>query len=119
MCSGGNLDPDGGVKSQDMTSPAEELRRLLSRLPREEPPDIPLERLLLQLASARRRTVSAVAAALAAGLIMALTLGSTPEDPPVYLDLYVVQVDQGEESAAGPRPSTGDTMTDLPEFDRP
>jgi len=79
-----------------MTSPAEEFRRILGGLPRHEPPSIPLDLLLVRLAAARRRTLAGVSATIAAGLILGLTLRSAPQDPPVHLDLHVVQVDVGE-----------------------
>jgi len=98
-----------------MTSPAEELRRILSRLPRHDPPDIPLERLLLQLAAARRRTFAAVAAAVAAGLILTLTIRTVPIDPPVHLDLHVVNIDSADDAAGAPRPASEEPA----EFENP
>ena len=88
-----------------MTSPAEELRRILSGLPRMDPPEIPLERLLLRLAAARRRTYAAVAAAVAASLILAISVRTVPEEPPVHLDLHVVHVDGAEQAPTGAEPS--------------
>ena len=103
-----NLDKGERVNKHSMTSPAEELRRILSRLPRHDPPDIPLERLLLQLAAARRRTFAAVAGAIAAGLILAMTIRTAPENPPVHLDLHVVHVDPADDSSSTPRPTAGE-----------
>lgn len=97
-----------------MTSPAEELRRILSGLPRHEPPAIPLDLLLVRLAEARRRTFAAVSATIAAGLILGLTLRSAPQDPPVHLDLHVVQVDAGESVGASQPAADGP-----PGFNRP
>ena len=91
-----------------MTSPAEEFRRILVRLPRHEPPAIPLELLLCRLEQARRRTFAVVAATIAAGLIVAVTLRADPPAAPVHLQLHLVHVD-----AAAPN-------SDVPPgFDRP
>ena len=73
-----------------MTGPAEELRRILNRIPREEPPEIPLNRLFDQIAEIRRRTVVAIGGLLAAGFLVALTVGDRPVDPPVHLNIQVV-----------------------------
>jgi hypothetical protein len=97
-----------------MTSPAEEIRRILSGLPRHEPPAIPLQLLLVRLADARRRTFAAISATIAAGLIIGLTFRSVPREPPVNLELHIVQVDSAEGGRAV------DAATDAPPgFDRP
>ena len=97
-----------------MTSPAEELRRILGGLPRHDPPAIPLDLLLVRLAEARRRTFAAVSATIAAGLILGLTVRSVPREPPVHLDLHVVEVDAGD--ATGAAQPANDVP---PGFDRP
>jgi len=97
-----------------MTSAAEEIRRLLSGLPRQQPPVIPLDLLLVRLADARRRTFAAISATIAAGLIIGLTFRSVPEEPPVNLELHIVQVDSasgGDAAEASPDAPPG--------FDRP
>ena len=97
-----------------MTGPAEELRRILSRIPREDPPEIPLDRLLDQLAEIRRRTFVAIGGLLAAGFLVALTLGDRPVDPPVHLNIQVVT------DVEAPAPETDSSAGDTPtEFDRP
>lgn len=102
-----------------MTSPAEELRRILSGVPRQDPPAIPLDLLLVRLAEARRRALAMVSATIAAGLIIALTARSVPQEPPVHLDLHVVHVEaapEGASDAIGTAPQTNDQP---PGFDRP
>jgi hypothetical protein len=103
-----------------MTSPAEELRRILGGLQRHEPPAIPLELLLVRLAEARRRTFAAVSATIAAGLILGLTVRSVPQEPPVHLDLHVVQVDAGDPADASQPAGASELGPDVPPgFDRP
>ena len=97
-----------------MTSPAEELRRILSGLPRQDPPAIPLDLLLVRLADARRRSFAMIAGTIAAGLILALTVRSVPQEPPVHLDLHVVQV-EGSDAVRPVKPVTDEP----PGFDRP
>ena len=97
-----------------MTGPAEELRRILSRIPREAPPEIPLQKLLEQLAAIRRRTVVAVGGLIAAGFLVALTIGERPIEPPVHLNIQVVT------DAEAPSPEADSSAGDTPtEFDRP
>ena len=96
-----------------MTGPAEELRRILSGIQREDPPEIPLDRLLDQLAAIRRRTVAAISGLLAAGVLVAVSIGERPVDPPVHLNIQVVTesplaVEPGSDAAESPT-----------EFDRP
>ncbi|MHC4952742.1 MAG: hypothetical protein ACYTGZ_02540 [Planctomycetota bacterium] len=104
-----------------MTGSADELREVLRRMPREDPPDIPLEKLLSKLAAVRRRTLFAVAGAAAAGVILALTLEARPAEPPVYLDLQLVIADPVENNAPAPEDASGAlaNTTDLAEFERP
>lgn len=110
----GNLDARVCVKKHGMTGPAEELRRILSRIPREAPPEIPLQKLLEQLAAIRRRTVVAVGGLIAAGFLVALTIGERPIEPPVHLNIQVVT------DAEAPSPEADSSAGDTPtEFDRP
>jgi len=96
-----------------MTGPAEELRRILIGIQREDPPEIPLDRLLDQLAAIRRRTFAAIGGLLAAGVLVAVSIGERPIDPPVHLNIQVVTespVSVEPDSAAPESPT---------EFDRP
>ena len=98
-----------------MTGPAEELRRILSRVPREAPPEIPLDRLLEQLAEIRRRTVLAVGGLVAAGILIAATIEERPSEPPVHLRIKVV-TDTG---SPAPSPTSDGEQAAPSEFDRP
>jgi len=96
-----------------MTGPAEELRRILTGIQREDPPEIPLDRLLDQLAAIRRRTFAAIGGLLAAGVLVAVSIGERPVDPPVHLNIQVVT-----ESPVAAEPG-GDVSESPTEFDRP
>ena len=96
-----------------MTGPAEELRRILTGIQREDPPEIPLDRLLDQLAAIRRRTFAAIGGLLAAGVLVAVSIGERPVDPPVHLNIQVVT-----ESPVAAEPG-GDVPESPTEFDRP
>lgn len=75
--------------------PLDEVGRLLSQLPRERPPEIPIDAILRRLAARRRAVVALAVAVLAAGVL--LLVRPAPR-PPVHLPLRVVDVEPPEGS---------------------
>jgi hypothetical protein len=74
-------------------SPSDDgLGRLLGVLPREAPPDVPLERILGRVAARRRNLAMAGVGAATAVLLLALLLSSDTPEPPVHLHLKVINI---------------------------
>ena len=73
---------------------------------------------LEQLAAIRRRTALAIAGAVAAGCLLAVTLGDRPADPPVHLEIRVVGAGGIAAETPAPQAETAPEAAPL-EFDRP
>ena len=74
-----------------------EWNRLLGGIPREKPPEIPVEALLEASQVSRRPLMLAAAFLLATGSLLALRAGSGDDTPPpVHLEIQVVQADEGD-----------------------
>jgi len=93
----------------------EDLGRLLSGIPRETAPDIPLETLLDRATAARRRGTVLAAVALAGLSAIAIGLNGESKEAPVHLKLHVIEIEAPDPPAAEPTRSPGAPE----EFDRP
>ena len=82
------------------------LGRLLSDIPRESAPEIPLDELLSRATAARRRATVATGIVLAGLAAIALGLSREEARAPVHLKLQVIDVDAPGSRAAPPTPST-------------
>ena len=109
---------------------SDRLERLLSELPRENSPEIPIDALLERLAHGRRRAAALGAIGVAAMLTLAVTLTRGSEEAPVHLRLQVVTITERGASDPGPAEKNGsnNSVTKRPagasagqpeEFDRP
>ena len=70
--------------------PRDGLDRLLRDIPREEPPEIPLDAVLERLGAARRRSFAFGALAVAAAALTLILLPRGEPAPPVHLPVHVV-----------------------------
>jgi len=71
----------------------DDLGRLLSGIPREAAPDIPVERLLQRAAGARRMAVALMATGILVLTGLAVALTREQVEAPVHLDLRVIEID--------------------------
>jgi hypothetical protein len=77
--------------------------RVLETLPRESPPQIPIEGLLRKLAW-RRARLAALTVLAVAGPVLALLLLRAEPDPPVNLNLKVVEIGEPIDLPSGSPP---------------
>ena len=102
---------------------SDRLARLLSSVPRENPPQVPIDALLERLAHGQRRAAVLGAIGVAVMLMLAVTLTRKTEEAPVHLQLQVVTITDSPESGSpeSGSPETGAARpTGQPEeFDRP
>jgi hypothetical protein len=95
-----------------------DLDSLLGGIPREPAPEIPLESLLDRASAGRRRVLALSGVGLAALLLLAVSLSDSAPEPPVHLNLRVINVEPQEDENAQDQPL--DQPLDQPgEFDRP
>jgi hypothetical protein len=86
---------------------------LLDRLPRQEPPPIPLEAILERWRGARRRRALAGGLLLAAALLLGVLLQRPAVEPPVHLNLQIIEVAPADEAPEAPGPNSGEIPTEL------
>ncbi|MHC4410034.1 MAG: hypothetical protein ACYS0E_02615 [Planctomycetota bacterium] len=90
----------------------EELGRFLRETGREAAPEIPLDKLLDRAMAGRNRATLLAAAGVTVLVGLALGLPEEAQEPPVHLQLHVVEVDSSLGNRA-PSPTAPE------EFDRP
>lgn len=91
----------------------DELSRLLSGIPRETAPDVPVETLLRRAAETRRPLIGLAAVGILVLAGLTIGLKGEPREAPVHLHLRVVEIEQLPDDASLPAPAQPE------EFDRP